>query len=386
MQTQTLKEAKYDNFVLINLAFSAYSGLVALDKSELGVNVDKELITSGELKTVSRDKLKVFGALKAKARTACLRYGTSFMGGYAIPIAKWKEVQQQLADIRAEYEQEAALFIANYDIYLREWADKYSADRETLLKKAHPQDWVKNRFPASYSGCHLTPAEGMEDEIASQVDGMYEQICKEIATDAKQAIRAYEKGSNITTKMVGTFKGMVDKINALSFVNSSLEPLGKTINDYVRDLFPASGGKIDGDVQSKIAILLTAMTNPENLADLSSVLQVKLGKVAKAHSATPDAQQSNDEEELLLLDDSDDGFAEEENCATEAEQTTEDTEVFEVATEATEQVTEPDATSEEDSQESDELLLLDDCETESEPESESQPDVVDEDDEDFVLL
>lgn len=303
MQTQQTV-AEYDNFVLVNLAFSAYSGLVSLDKSELGVNVDPELVTSGELKTVSRDTLKVFGTLKAKARTACLRYGTSFMGGYAIPIGKWKQVQQELIDVKAEYEQEAARFVANYDQYVHFWADKYAGDRDTLLRKAHPQEWVKNRFPARFSGCHLSPASGMEEEMAAEVEGMYESICKEIATDAKQAIRGYERGSNITTKMIGTFEGMVDKIKALSFVNSSLQPLGNTIEQYVDQLFPAGGGKIDKDVQSKIAILLTAMINPDNLKDLSSVLQVNLDKVEKARSIEPEAQQEKDSrEDFLLLDD-----------------------------------------------------------------------------------
>ena len=376
--------AQYDNFVLVNLAFSAYSGLVTLDKSELGVSVDPELVTSGELKTVSRDTLKVFGTLKAKARTACLRYGTSFMGGYAIPIGKWKQVQLELIDVKAEYEQEAARFVANYEQYVRGWADKYAGDRETLLRKAHPQEWVKNRFPARFSGCHLSPASGMEQEMATHVEGMYDSICKEIATDAKQAIRGYERGSKITTKMIGTFGGMVDKIKALSFVNSSLEPLGNTIQLYVDQLFPAGGGKIEKDAQSKIAILLTAMINPDNLKDLSSVLQVNLDKVEKTLSIDSESQQSGDSEEdfLLLDDDFVEPRTEKPVSQSEVGQSVEHTELMETATkETTISQCETVDPIEEQTQDTEEALLME----ESEPESEVQRTNDDEDD-DFVML
>lgn len=279
-QTQT----KYDNFVLVNIAFSAYSGLVTLDKSSMGTKIDPKLISAGEIKTVSREHLKVFGTLKAKARSRCLRFGTSFMGGYAIPVDKWDEVQTELLEVQKEYEYEANKFISNYNNIVNSWADEYHNDRELILSKAHSLEWIKGRFTADYFGCTLSPAAGMDETMSKHVDGMFDSICKDIATDAKQAIRAYQKGSKITTKMKQTFEGMIDKIKSLAFVNSSLEPIGNTIKNYIDGLFPVAG-KVDDEAQGKIAIILIAMSDPENLPNLAEILQAEKDKV-EASTAT----------------------------------------------------------------------------------------------------
>jgi hypothetical protein len=280
-------QTTYDKFVLVNLAFSAYSGLVTLDKNSMGNNIDPELYSAGELKTVSRDRLKIFGTLKGKARSCCLRFGTSFMGGYAIPIEKWKDVQDELIDIKAEYKEEATTFVERYTSYVKEWAEKYPNGGDLIIRKAHSADWIKDRFPANFFGCTLSPASGMEDAMSEHVDGMFESICKEIANDARQAVRAYQKGSKITNKMRSTFEGMLDKINALSFINSSLEALGITIKNHINGLLPENNkAKVEDDTQSKIAIILIAMSEPENLPNLSSILQAEVDLVNTVHQSS----------------------------------------------------------------------------------------------------
>lgn len=298
-----IQQTSYDKFVLVNLAFSAYSGLVTLDKNSMGNNIDPKLISAGEIKTVSRDHLKVFGTLKAKARSRCLRYGTSFMGGYAIPVNKWDEVQNELNHVKTEYEQEATYFISNYNKLVIDWADEHPKDRQLIIDKAHSLEWIKGRFGTEFFGCTLSPASGMDETMNKHVDGMFDNVCKDIATDAKQAIRAYQKGSKITSKMKATFEGMIEKIEALSFVNSSLKPIAETIKQYIDGLFVGKG-KIDDDRQSKIAIILVAMSDAENLPNLANILNDETNKVASFNNSSQivDSDMNIDESESINID------------------------------------------------------------------------------------
>jgi hypothetical protein len=295
-------KAVYEKFVLVNLAFSSYSGMVTLDKKTLGSNIDPALYSAGELKTVSREKLNVFGSLKAKARTSCLRYGTSFMGGYAIPIEKWVEVKQELEDIKIEYKTEANRFVSNYESYVKEWAEEYPDGGDLVIQKAHEADWIASRFPANFFGCTLSPASGMEDSMDEHVDGMFTSICKDISNDAKQAIRGHLKGSNITNKMRGTFENMLEKIKALSFINSSLIPLGETISSYINSYFPADiKGKIQKSEQNKIALILVAMSDPENLPNLAEILQAEEERVEKTTNQKSSSEPSFEKNTVTTL-------------------------------------------------------------------------------------
>lgn len=275
--------ATLEKFVFLNIDFSSYSGLAASDQDltqKLGY--EKETISSGEVKTVHRDRIKPFSRLRGQARTAALKYGTSFMGGYAIPITHWDGVKAELENIVSEFDKESQDFISNYEAFVEEWVLQRKPEDGNLIRAhAHSKDWVENRFNASISACFLSPAPDMEKALSNQLKGMYGSICRELAVEARQAIKAYNKGSKITTRILSSFKGMTEKLDALSFLTPQVGAIKKAIDDYLDSLNLPKTGKFEAQEQSRIALILSMMTNEENIPQLADLLNKEQEKIAQ---------------------------------------------------------------------------------------------------------
>lgn len=282
----TINAPKTEKFVLVNVDFSAYSGQVALDKETLKDDIVTDIVSAGNLDTVPSESLKIFGTLRARARTLCLSRGTSFLGGYAIPLPVWPEIQNGLESIVAEFKKEASNFVFSYESLVQSQAIAWPKNGDLIRAKAHSRDWVETRFSANFSASFLSPAPGMDEAMGRQIEGLNQSACNEIAADAKAAIRAYKKGSRITRRMRSTLENMIDKLNSLAFINPELKSISDAIQGFIETLnIPTEGPlDLDEDKQSKIALILMTMTQPENLPDLASILKAEMLKVQAAHT------------------------------------------------------------------------------------------------------
>lgn len=294
-----------DQFIFLVVDFSSYSGCAVMQEdvsSKLGLNV--EVISSGEIKTVHKDTLKPFGKYRAQARSAALKYGTSFMGGYAIPVEKWDETKARLDVIVNSFNDDAKDFIDRYDNSVNEWADSWPQSTSVIRAHAHDKEWVSTRFNASIAACHLQPAPGMEEELAQKVSGMFTSICKELAVDARQAVKAYLGGSNFTIKITNTFKNMTDKLNSLAFIDPEVQVISDSISDYLNSLNLPKTGKFEAQEQSKIALILSLMTDETNIRQLSTLLKVEQEKVNKLLiDASTDTEEYTPEDDETFVSD-----------------------------------------------------------------------------------
>lgn len=285
----TTTSSKLDNFVLLSIDFSSYSGLAASDQDltkKLGY--EPETISSGEVKTVHRDHIKPFSRLRAKARSLALRYGTSFMGGYAIPVTHWGSIKKELDEVVVEFDHESKHFVRNYESFVHDWAmQRKPADADLIKAHAHSKEWVSKRFHASITACFLAPAPDMEQELNNKVKGMFDGICHELAVDARQAIKAYNKGSGFTTRILRTFENMTDKLDALSFIDPGVGALKKAIQDYLDNLNLPKTGKFEAQEQSRIALILSMMTNKDKIPELSKLLQIEVDKIENQNAPKP---------------------------------------------------------------------------------------------------
>lgn len=286
----------HKNFVFVNIDFSSYSGQVTPDKELTNPGLDPEVISAGEIKTVPRDALRVFNTLRARARKACLTHGTGFMGGYAIPVNQWDRVRDELSVIMKDFIKEADAFISGYEKAVKDWTELHPESREVIMTYAHSKDWVSGRFHADFSAVFLQPAPGMEEALQNQIKGMLFNICNELATDARQAIKSHmHKGSNITRRIISTFNGMIEKIESLSFIDNRLQPISVAIQEYLDGINLPKTGIFDATQQSRIAMILQIMSTPENLMDLANLLaeeQKKIDSVLQKSQPQMSAPQS----------------------------------------------------------------------------------------------
>lgn len=285
-QQVTTDTTIFDQFVLVDIDFSSYSGLISLERTSLHKSsLPKDLASSGELKLVAPDTLKRFGTYRAAARNLCLKYGTKYLSCYAVPVSKWQETKTALAELIQKFEDEAREFVAAYPRLVQEWANQHPNEAEAIMKSSHTQEWLTGRFKAQYGASFLQPAPGMEEETIAGVKGMVENILGDIALAARQALRGHEKGSEITRRMVtGTLNNICEKLEALSFVDTSLQPIADAIKDHVDFLNLPKTGKLPVELQSRLAMLLMLMRDEDNLPMLADLLSAEQDKIKKVEA------------------------------------------------------------------------------------------------------
>ena len=289
----------FDQFVMVNICFSAYSGGISLKKTSLANNtLPSELSSSGDLKLINPKRLTAFNTLRANARIACLKYGTSFAGGYAVPVAKWADTKELLDKLKDSFEKEARNFVDDYHSYVEEWAshceEKYPGKGKVIRDAQHDASWLRGRFNASYLATFVQPIEGTEDDATNLVGGMYESVISDVSAAAKQAVKGHEKGSQITRRMVtGTLQDLLDKLKGLAFVSSSIQSLHDVIEDYLAKILIPASGHLDKAEQQKIVFLLYALSDPDSIDNIGAVLS----PVTKEPEPQPIQEVVSDEDE-----------------------------------------------------------------------------------------
>lgn len=272
MNNQTI----FSKFVWVNPDISLYGGQISLGKTSLKTkDIPKDLISEGGLKLVAPSKFNPLQKHRTQVRTLLLESGQSFLGGYAVPVEKWKGIERSLNNIKSEFHKSVQNFADSWTLNVQEWAemDNHRKHRDIIISSAPSAAVIKTRFSFNFSAAHFSPLQGSEVALESQVKGLYSEVYKDIAKKAENAIRSYEADkSQISRKMRSTISSLVEKLKCLSFISPQLANTAKVISDYFESIPMPDKGNLPKETQSKIAILLVAMKNPENLPDLANVL------------------------------------------------------------------------------------------------------------------
>lgn len=298
-----------DEFVLVDIDFTSYSGEISFDK--LGIkssDLPAKYTSSASLKLVDSKTLNRFGTIRANARAACMKYGTKFLAGFAVPVDKWKEVETTLKSVVTEFNISANDFVAKYDDYVNDRIRDASQDKpvQNAIRAGaakHTREWVAGRFKASYLACFIKPIPGAEAETLKSVKGMYETILSEISLSAEHAVKSYINGkSSITRRIVsGTLNGICTKLESLSFIDSSLEPISKAIQKHVDFLNLPKTGNLPEKKQHELAMLLMLMSDQDKLSSLAKLLANQQKEAALVKQAELAELQKAEQEQAKLL-------------------------------------------------------------------------------------
>lgn len=299
-QANQTNQTIFSKFVWVNPDISLYGGQISLGKTSLKTkDIPKDLISEGGLKLVAPSTFNPLQKHRTQVRTLLLESGQSFLGGYAIPVDKWKDIERSLNDIKTSFQKSVQTFADSWALNVQEWAEKenHQQHRDIIIASAPSSEVIKTRFSFEYSAAHFSPLQGSEAALEGQVKGLYSDIYKDIAKKAENAIRSYEADkSQISRKMRSTINSIVEKLKCLSFVSPKLAVTAKVISDYFEAVPMPDKGNLPKETQSRIAILLVAMKNPENLPDLATVLTAQQDKVSSLRNLTQPAKEQKCDE------------------------------------------------------------------------------------------
>lgn len=119
-----------DQVVLVKVEANIYGARKKLKKEDLvlanGSKLPPEDLASlGSKRLLDPDQLTVFNRLKKEADRICLRIGTRFLGGYAIPTAAAPDIIAELERIGLDFAAAKKEFLAGYDAAVTDWVVRH---------------------------------------------------------------------------------------------------------------------------------------------------------------------------------------------------------------------------------------------------------------------
>lgn len=255
-----------DQLTLVILSVNIWSGRKKLRAEDLKLGTEtppEELVSLGSKRICDPDSLKGFNRIKQAAERACLRVGTRFLGGYAIPNAHADAVAKQLLQLKQEFDQETGRFLAGYDQALYAWISSLPAWEEPIRRAIEPSQVVAGRLRFGYQLVAITPA-AQPGTLAEEVRGLGDGVFAEVAQMARDLDESFEGRDRLHRRALGTFGRIRDKLACLSFVDPRLQPVVETVDDWLGRL--PETAPITGALFNEGMGLALLLGDPERLA------------------------------------------------------------------------------------------------------------------------
>jgi len=152
----TLKTTVLKDVAMVMLNITVWSGAKKLEPSDF-INVDVDDLPSSRVASfgikhlIDKQRLAPFKSVRGHADRLCARWGTRFLGGFAIPQDCVDLVGQELKLLCDRFEEEIDRFIADYDQATEDWITSNPEFSDVLRRSILPPAVVRSRFKAAYS-------------------------------------------------------------------------------------------------------------------------------------------------------------------------------------------------------------------------------------------
>jgi hypothetical protein len=235
-----------NNIAMIQLNINLWAGDKALKAEDLAANgVDVSMLPPGKLahlgskKTINKNDLKGFIALKREAHAACSRVGVKFGGGgYAIPIYKLEEVCAALDILKDEFAEGKVNFIHEYPDMIEAWVNENDPTWQTAIRKcADPVSVVKNTMSFNFSSFTVNPV-GSRNGLEEEIGGLHGQLCKEVRMLAKNTLNSSYIGKTSAGKRaLRPVQAILTKLEGLWFLDDSIQSLSIDLTFTINNAF-----------------------------------------------------------------------------------------------------------------------------------------------------
>ena len=276
-----------DQMVLVKVEATIYGArkklkiedLMLVDGSKLP---PEDLASLGSKRLLDPDQLTVFNRLKKEAERICLRIGTRFLGGYAIPCASATDIIAELERIALDFAAAKTQFLTGYDAAVTDWVVRHPEFAGIIEKAVDSVEFVSTRFSFDYLVVTVGLPEALPAEdvvrLESKIGSLSEQMFYEIAVDANQFIEQSLIGKEqVTRSALRPIKRMRDKLDGLGFLDYRVAPVVTTIDNLLTRI--PDRGAIEGSILQEILATAMLLADPDKTRRHGQGLLAGQGKV-----------------------------------------------------------------------------------------------------------
>lgn len=254
-----------ERVVLVKVEANIYGARKKLKKKDLALAdgsklPPEDLASLGSKRLLDPEQLTVFNRLKKEAERICLRVGTRFLGGFAIPNEAAAGITAELERIAQDFAEAKIEFLAGYDAAVTDWVVRHPEFAGIIEQAVDSVEFVSTRLSFDYLVVTVGLPEALPPEdvarLETKIGSMSEQMFYEISVEANQFIEQSLLGKDqVTRNALRPIRRMRDKLDGLVFLDYRVAPVVNTIDDLLARI-PDKGAIAGGILQE---ILATAM-------------------------------------------------------------------------------------------------------------------------------
>ncbi|MBK1618591.1 hypothetical protein CKO42_09095 [Lamprobacter modestohalophilus] len=256
-----------DRITLVVLDIHIWSGRKKLRAEDLhladGAIPPEELVSLGSKRVCDPEPLKPFHRLKQSAERACLRIGTRFLGGFAVPKDLSAGLAVELDRLKAEFEVHRQRFLSGYDRDLERWIGTLPGFEAAIRRAVEPVECVAGRLRFGHQLVAITPAE-QPGTLAETVERLGDGIFAEVEQMARELNASFEGKDKLHRRALGTFGRVREKLACLSFIDGRIQPVVDSLDDWLQRL-PVSA-PIEGALFNEGLGLALLLSDAERMA------------------------------------------------------------------------------------------------------------------------
>ncbi|WP_020482871.1 DUF3150 domain-containing protein [Methylomonas sp. MK1] len=260
-----------DRVVLVKVDANIYGARKKLKKEDLvladGSKLPPEDLASlGSKRLLDPDKLTVFNRLKKEAERICLRVGTRFLGGFAVPIESAASITNELERIAVDFAAAKTEFIAGYDAAVTDWVFRHPEFAGIIEQAVDSVEFVSTRLSFDFLVVSVGLPESLPPadvaRLESKIGSLSEQMFYEISVEANQLIEQSLLGKEqVTRNALRPIRRMRDKLDGLGFLDHRVAPVVSTIDDLLARI--PNKGAIEGGILQEILATAMLLSDPD---------------------------------------------------------------------------------------------------------------------------
>lgn len=295
-----------EDVVVLNLQVSIWSARKKLQAEDLLENASTvlelppdDVASLGHKKVCDPAHLRIFNTLKTRACTLLSKHGVSFLGGWAIPLAKKDFILESMNEIQQEFIREKEIFLNQYDQLTYDWIAEHPEWSSIIERGITSPDYVRSRLSFRWQTFQIAPPQGEDhQELVAEVHNLGNQLFEEIAARARDIWNKSFKGkSEVTHKSLRPFEEIASKLQGLGFVEPRVAPIVDIIEQALAAV--PNTKSIDGAALTMLNGLLSMLQDPQCLFEHGQeILQGRINSVNIINNLTPSTPQTEEVKEV----------------------------------------------------------------------------------------